>query len=883
MALTPHVRYNISMSSDFQDIHAQTAQNSTYKTRLLTKCICLFEEFSRVFWVSAVWVLAFFALWLLEIPQNIGISALYVFNIVFLLGLVLGIIKGIKDIEFPDPTDIDRRIEQASGLKNRPLDMIEDTLVNPHEKLTRALWIRQVNEYKSLLSSLRPPAPKPILSYADPYAVRFSVILLFLLAIVISGPKGYKEIFRGLWPYTLADVDSQDDIAIWITPPEYTGKTMFFVSSGDASDVNNEKIIIPEGSTIKVRLDNIFGAPILTFNGPGKEVPIVMERLDKHTYGYEGPVKSGDTLSIRKDWFTTMTWEYEYVVDQPPEVLLSGDIELTPGHSLRFPLSVYDDYGADELTIKMNLASIIDYDLLGHPYKSTRPIVTQPGNNEVAPAYNLAPHTWAGLPVEFVFEVKDKSDQTGTSNVIEYVLPEREFEHPIAKRLVAIRKDMAWKRDLQNGVLIQKLENLLRYPNEFENNVVVFLAIKSAAARLYYRPSDEMLLKTIRLLWDAAVLLEDGNLNLAMRELADKIQTLQSLLNNDDASEEDFRSELGDLREALNEYMKSLQNELRKKMESDKAPMITPEMLDQTLNEDILNQFMNELSDNIQSQDKQGAQELLSQLQKLMETLTPAIAGDMPQDMQDMMSGISEIQELVNKQKLLKKQTEELDSQTPDLQSNSQTLGRQLAPNSPFTKEWDMGDMPPPPSAQEYKKKLDEQQQRKADMMKQLEEFGKDFQTKSGEQSGLRYILGQLMQETGEAFGEIPEGMGKAERSMKGSQEHLKELEGKPSIQDQDDAIKHLEEAMEDMAEQLQKRLEEMSGTQMGQSQTDPLGRPRSGQQQQNGFFGDRVEIPNETQQKYIRDILRILRERSGQLERPDYERNYIDRLLEKF
>ena len=43
------------------------------------------------------------------------------------------------------------------------------------------------------------------------------------------------------------------------------------------------------------------------------------------------------------------------------------------------------------------------------------------------------------------------------------------------------------------------------------------------------------------------------------------------------------------------------------------------------------------------------------------------------------------------------------------------------------------------------------------------------------------------------------------------------------------------------------------------------------------------VKVPTEGERKKARDILRELRKRSGEAERPKPERDYIDRLLRRF
>ena len=84
---------------------------------------------------------------------------------------------------------------------------------------------------------------------------------------------------------------------------------------------------------------------------------------------------------------------------------------------------------------------------------------------------------------------------------------------------------------------------------------------------------------------------------------------------------------------------------------------------------------------------------------------------------------------------------------------------------------------------------------------------------------------------------------------------------------------------MEDMARQL--GLGEPGREQAGETDPrfDPLGRPPGGR----GLDARDVVIPDEAEMQRARDIRDELYRRSGDRARPRYERDYIDRLLERF
>ena len=66
-----------------------------------------------------------------------------------------------------------------------------------------------------------------------------------------------------------------------------------------------------------------------------------------------------------------------------------------------------------------------------------------------------------------------------------------------------------------------------------------------------------------------------------------------------------------------------------------------------------------------------------------------------------------------------------------------------------------------------------------------------------------------------------------------------------------------------------------------GQRAFDPLGRPLPNTGTANN--SDDVRIPDDMEMQRAREILEELRRRSGEIERPQFERDYIDRLLRRF
>lgn len=105
----------------------------------------------------------------------------------------------------------------------------------------------------------------------------------------------------------------------------------------------------------------------------------------------------------------------------------------------------------------------------------------------------------------------------------------------------------------------------------------------------------------------------------------------------------------------------------------------------------------------------------------------------------------------------------------------------------------------------------------------------------------------------------------------------------------QQQALDQLRQGMQSMRQSMQQQFGQQPGEGQGRGQTsyqpgqqrDPLGRA----QEEGGTAasGDDVQIPDRMDLQRAREILNELRRRSGDRARPDYELDYIDRLLNRF
>ncbi|PCK00265.1 MAG: hypothetical protein COA45_00320 [Zetaproteobacteria bacterium] len=573
-----------------------------------------------------------------------------------------------------------------------------------------------------------------------------------------------------------------------------------------------------------------------------------------------------------------------------PELETNIDTALTPKKPLyeffgkdrvRFPLLVTDDYGVKELSMRMDIDEIVEDRPLGTYTEETRLIMSQAGTDfKISPTFDMTWHTWAGLPVTFEFKAIDHKGQDAHLEKIHLILPERKFEHPMAKSLIAMRKRLAWnyKGDLLE--IAENLKTLLNAPDYFQNDPVIYLAIKTASSRLSLVNGKKENIKKqaakeiIKLLWNAAIVVEDGNLSLALKELRDAQRALENAMSDPNTSEDEISRLMDNLREKMSNYFAEMQRDIQKRMaDGEEFPELSADNFAQIISPDALSKLMEEIESALRNGDEKKAQELMSQLQRMMEMMDGEMSPNLPMDMQAMREGINELQELIERQEILLSQTQKQAKMKRILDGR-----KKIAPHSTPTlkemlKDFGMENVPPTPDQQEQTPPY------------KASKLAVDTQPNKVEQESLRYILGQLMLDISEKIDEIPETMGLAEQEMRDSEQALENNSPSTSIPHQEKAITYLKDAQEDLNQKLRQRMKQMIGIGMGRSQKyDPLGRPYGGEEEADGKpNGSRVKVPDALQKKRIDEILKTLRDRSGDFGRPADELNYFRRLLRQF
>ncbi|MSP68227.1 MAG: TIGR02302 family protein [Alphaproteobacteria bacterium] len=762
--------------------------------------------------------------------------------LVVTVGGVVGLlVRGLRRMTPPDGDQAMRRVERDSTLPHRPLTALTDRLPNGVDATSRGLWRLHQERMAAALRQVRVRMPEPHMARRDPFAFRLVVVLALVVGVAAAGDQAPARLARALLPDLTPRGDAAPYAQLWLKPPAYTGVAPIFASTETPAMV----LTAPAGSTLLAQVSGGRGDAALDVDGHAT----AFQRIDTRNQQLTTELKAGEILTVRQGSIVLGRWPLVLVPDSPPSIAFAAPPARTQRSALRIEYVAADDYGLEGVSGQMRLAGrpeLAPQDLrLGLP----RPRVRKA--REIT-FHDLTPHPWAGLAVTLILQASDSAGQTGTSETVTVVLPEREFNHPVARAIIEQRRRLITAPSERRQVS-RVLRGLARSPGAFDHDKSVFLNLVSAAARLMHDDNDAALGKVVTQLWETALRVEDGKLSLTERDLRDAQQALQDALSRN-APDQEIERLIEELRAALDRFLNALLEQVQR--QSADAPRIDPSQLAQMMGRRDLQQIIDQARELARTGARDAARQLLAQLQQLLENLR---LGQMPQQMSRM---AGQAGEMMNQMRdMIRRQQQLLDQSFRGAQTGDPMAQGQQGPRGQRGQRGE-GNMPQPPG-------------------------GFDGGFLAGEQKALRRQLGELMRQLGELDLDIPGEMGRAEREMRDAGMPLTQNDPSGAIGPQTRALDALRQAAQSVLEALQQRMGEF-GAAMGDVQhgsrfsgrRDPLGRPMP----QEGYYsGDETKVPDEAEMQKTREILKELYRRAGQRFRPQMERDYIERLLERF
>lgn len=836
--------------------------------RALARLVLLFEHLWPALWPAVGVAGAFICLALLDVPRHLPVLLHLTLLVATGIGVLLLAARGLYGLTTPDDADADRRLEQASGLRHRPLAVLTDRPAGD-DPAAVPLWQAHVTRALAQLRRLRVGLPRPGLARRDPRALRAALLVSLVAALAIAGPDAPDRLAQAIAPgLPQAQLGPGTELQAWITPPAYTRLAPIFLHGSSGT------VTAPAGAQLTVSVTGSADAPTLALNGHSQP----FQALDAKSFQAEQTLSAGGRIEVRRNGSELAGWNLTVVADLPPTARWTQPPGAAPDtQHVRLPWTATDDYGVVGLQAELRLRDrpgakplVIRIPLPGGEPKSAHGVNLQ----------DLTAHPWAGLPVIARLIARDAPGQTGESAPAQFTLPERPFTNPVARALIGARRGLSLNPDDRDSA-VGVLDTLLQDQKAFGTDFGAYTILGAIYYQLEFDHSANAIEQVQQLMWQLALHMEEGLSERTARELEEARQAANDALaraqkDPSQANREELNRRLAELENAIQHHLQALLDELRR---SPDALSIDPRatMLDA--------REMQRLAEAAQQATEQGrmdeARQRMAELDRMLEALRNAHArqgGAAARNAERRQRGhqqMSVVQDLIGRQGGLLDHAEERSQPIPGTQGALQTPTQAADPNA----------------------------QREADRRVQ---------------QALRHALGELMQRFVDLTGKLPPSLGEADTDMRAAGQALAQGRDRAAGDAQQQAIAALQKGGQEMGQTMAQQFGRGQGGQDGQqqgmggeegmlgfglqdgrgdwngpgaqpgspyqpdAQRDPLGR-RTGQGNSGADESDTVAVPEQREHQRTLDVEQELRRRGADRTRPQYELDYIDRLLQQF
>lgn len=812
------------------------------------------ERAVRAFWPLWTLTIALLSALSFGLQDHLPLEALWFGAVASGVGLTWALTHGLQ--HFRKPTRIEALVRLDRRLPGQPLAALRDTqAIGVSDPASQAVWAAHLARMAEQAKAARAVEPDLKLARRDPFALRYVALTGLVMALI------FGSIWRLGSMAALAPGGASETLASgptwegWLKPPAYTGKPTLYLNDQTASELT-----LPAGTKLQLRLYGEPGSLILAETVSGRtEVPPASDPAQDFALVQNGK------LAIEgpggRDWAVTIT------PDRAPIIAADGAIARDKGGRFKQKVKGSDDYGITKatVTIALDLARVDRRFGLTIAPEDVAPVtldlpMPRKGKREtfaVTLVDDLSQSVLANMPVTLTFHALDAAGQMGVSDPVAAVLPAKRFYDPVAAALIEMRRDLLWNR-ANAARAVQILRAITYKPEGFFTNQKAFLRLRVAMKRL--EADAAVLTPTLRdevakELWQIALLLEEGDLNDAKERLKRAQDRLSEAIKRG-ASPEETQELMDEMRQAMDDYMEMLADNME-----ERSPEEQSADGGATISEDQLQEMLNRLQKLMDEGKTAEAAELLAQIQEMMQNMRmvqqdgqggKGRGGPGQQAMRD-------LGETMRGQQGLS------DDAFRDMQRGRQ--GEDTGQGQEGQDPEENGQQEDGPADQ--KQSLAERQEA---LRRELERLDRQ---------------GHLPGKGGDQGKAGRQALDDARRAMREAEKALRDKDLPGALDRQAEALEALREGMRAFGEALAQENRQEGQRQAGAEASaedgdgrDPLGR-QSGESLRIG--SDSNLLGDKDVYRRAEELLNEIRRRSGDLTRPEGERDYLKRLLDLF
>lgn len=850
------------------------------------------EGLVRSLWPMLTVVLLALAAAMMGLHEILPIEAIWGFVGFTAAAAFWALIYAVRHWSWPSTADAMVRLDNS--LAGRPITaLLDDQAIGEGDEASAAVWRAHKRRMAERAAQAQAVPADLRVSSRDPYALRYVAALAFGIAVV----------FGSIWRVgTVAEMASGGAGTLaagpvwegWAEPPRYTGKPTLYLNDQAAGTLE-----LPVGTIVTMRLYGEQGALTVSESVSGNTAETETDAPPQMAFDFK--VTQNGALAIEGPG--ARAWDVTVRGDAAPEIVILGTPEVTALGEMRLPFAAKDDYGveAGEARIMLDLAAVDRrYGLMAEPDPRAEVIVPLPmpiAGDRAAFEENLvddfSEHPWANLPVTVAMTALDAAEQQAQTAPMQMILPGRRFFDPTAAAVIEMRRDILWSRTNAKRTA-QVLRAVSYLPEDAFRKQTTALRLRKMIDRIEtharFGLDDENQSQLAQEMWDLALELEVGDLEDARERMKRAQERLNEAMKNG-ASDEEIAELMQELRRATDEFMQQLQREQAERQDGEQQQGQQQQGETMQMTQDDLQRMMDRIQELMEEGRMAEAEQALRELQEMMENMQMA-EGQQGQGSQSpgqqAMEGLAET--LREQQGLSDQAFRDLQEQfNPNAQAgeSQQNEGRNGGQGRGESHEGKG-------QGQDGEGQQGQQQGQNGEPAPEGGEQGEGFG--KGEE-GLAERQQQLRDELDRQEGRLPgkgtpegdaarDALGRAGDAMDRAEQNLRDGALADAIDNQSQAMEALRDSMRSLGEAL---AQEEQNQQPGQGQQegdrrannrDPLGRSQGGE----GAAGsDEQADLNDDAYGRARELLDEIRRRSGETARPEAERDYLNRLLDRF
>ncbi|WP_243698661.1 DUF4175 domain-containing protein [Paracoccus alkanivorans] len=825
-------------------------KNRVFLALRLTRWGMLWERAARAFWPLAGLLACLFAAFALG-----GVGAVPPTILPWLAGgalaalLTAAIRGGLRYRRVREAEAVERLDRTLSG---RPLTALRDRAAIGGEG---ALWQAHLAQMEAEAARARAVRPDADLARRDPFALRLAAMVALVMALLFGGAAQMGQGVSAIAATISRTSPGAEEVARgpgwegWAEPPAYTRRPTIYLNALHEGEV----LELPKGSNVTFRL---YGETTELAQDIGPE-----QSGDPRAPEFRAERSGAIEIAGRR-------FEVTVLPDLPPVIRAGSAATRRADGRMVQPFEAEDDHGvvSAEARIDLDLSRIarrFGLTVEPEPREALSLDLPLPRSGDRSAlrgqlVQDLSRHPWANMPVNLTLRAIDGIEQEGQAAPKLMVLPGRRFFDPLAAALIELRRDLLWSRE-NAGRSAEILRAVTWRPQGFVEEPLYRQLQEAVGVLESGSLSEEARDKLAEALWKAAVLVEDGGLADALERMKQAQEKLSEAIRNG-ASPDEIQRLMNELKEATDAYTRMLAEQGKE----DPSERFTRDQPRQEITGDQIQQMMDEIQRLMNEGRMAEAQQLLEQFNRMMENLqvTQGQGGQGRQgsgEGNQSMNGLADT--LREQQRLSDEAFREMQEQFGEGQ-----LGQA------------------PESAEELARRQ------------------RELREELGQQRGL--LPGQGSEQGDDAGRRLDD----AGRAMEDAEQALRDGDLGGALQRQADAIQSMREGMRALGDMLGQGEQRRAGDDReGQQESDQPSGPSGDQQRQTGSAEPRegrpVLDPLGRQQPgngnvitssdplaggidpaaRARDLLDEIRRRSGERGRPQDERDYLGRLLDRF